>query len=89
MRTKWISTGSVTIEEAKKRLAMRDIAGQIWLRWFRTYDNPHGGGSFGKSKEYCTVELVGVTEKRLRVKDHSGLHFVNPEHCQFAVKVAA
>lgn len=89
MRTKWISVGQVTMEAARERLAEKPAAGPVWVRWFRTFDNPHGGGPFGKSKEYCTCELVGVTAKRLRLKDYHGVSSVNPKNCSFAIKVAA
>lgn len=89
MRTKWISVGQMTLEAAREALAMRDITGPVWVRWFRTFDNPHGGGPFGKSKEYCTCELVGVTGKRVRLKDYDGLHSVDPSNCSFAIKMPA
>ncbi len=61
----------------------------IWVRWYRTYDNPHGGGAFGKSKEYCTVELIGITAKRLKVKERGSEYAVDPKHCFFATRVEA
>lgn len=81
---KWITTEQATIELAKNVLAQRVADLPIWIRWYRTYNNPHGGGAFGKSKECCTTELVGVTPKRLKLKDYEGIHSVDPRNCYFA-----
>lgn len=83
---KYIATERATIERASQLLATRLDGIPIWVRWYRTYDNPHGGGPFGKSKEYCTVELIGTTPKRLRVKDYDGVHVVDPDNCSFATR---
>jgi hypothetical protein len=83
---KWISTEPATIAAAKERLANRIADLPIWVRWYRTYDNPHGGGPFGKSKEYCTCELIGVTAKRLTLKDGKSTCHVDPKSCFFAVR---
>jgi len=88
MAVKWINTERATIERAKELLANRIADLPIWVRWYRTYDNPHGGGSFGKSKEYCTCELIGVTAKRLKVKDHASICFPDPRSCSFATREA-
>ena len=86
MAISWKTTEDVTLESARDALKNRIADLPIWVRWYRTYDNPKGGGPFGKSKEYCTVELVGVTEKRLKVKDFTSTCFVNPKSCRFAIK---
>ena len=90
MAIKYVSTEPATLERANALLHERNCLSlrlPIWVRWFRTYDNPHGGGSFGKSKEYCTVELVGVTHKRLKVKDHGTVSAVDPKNCSFARRI--
>lgn len=84
----WITTRQATIEAAHSLLDNALVGIPIWVRWYRTFDNPHGGGPFGKSKEYCTAELVGVTAKRLKLKDHQGVHSVDPKHCFFAERRA-
>ncbi len=86
MPVRWITTEHATIERAKALLADQIKGVTIWVRWFRTFDNPHGGGPFGKSKEHCSAELVGVTEKRLKLKDYAGTHLVDPRNCVFATR---
>ena len=86
MAVKWTKTDRATIESAKSLLDNRIADLPIWVRWFRTYDNPAGGGSFGKSKEDCTAELVGITAKRLKLKDYEGVHSVDPKNCFFATR---
>jgi hypothetical protein len=88
-RSKWTKTERATVVRAKELLASRIADLPIWVRWYRTYDNPHGGGSFGKSKEDCTAELIGVTVKRLKIKDYAGVHSVDPKNCFFATREIA
>lgn len=87
MAVTWIHTERATLEAAKTLLANRIANLPIYVRWYRTYDNPHGGGPFGKSKGYETCELVGVTEKRLKLKPLCGsVCNVNPDNCSFATR---
>jgi len=84
----YTNTEKATIEKAKQLLAAQIPGIPIWVRWYRTYDNPHGGGAFGKSKEYCTCELVGVTAKRIKLREIAGgVSAVDPNHCFFADRV--
>jgi hypothetical protein len=89
MAITWTITERATIDNARAALANRIADLPIWVRWYRTFDNPHGGGPFGKSKEYCTVELVGVTAKRLTVRDGKSTCHVDPKSCYFATRQEA
>lgn len=84
MMKKLEAAEQATIENSKDLLDNRIAGLPIWIRWLRAYDNPGGGGAFGKSRIYCTVQLIGVTAKRLKVKDHDGVHFVDPKTCLVA-----
>ena len=83
---KWIHTERATLVGAQTLLANRIADLPIWVRWYRTFDNPHGGGAFGKSKEYCTCKLVGVTAKRLKLDDHGSVFAVDPKNVFFAYR---
>lgn len=45
MTTKWICTGSVTLQEAKERLANQSTTGPVWLRWFLLAQQRNAYGS--------------------------------------------
>ena len=89
---KWINTEQVTLESAKLALDPSDyrVANglPIWVRWYRTFEGGNTGTAWGKTRQFETCELVGVTAKRLKVK---GLHdkivyYADPNRCYFAVK---
>jgi len=86
MKTEWVRIEDCTVERATELLAAPRRP--IWVRWYRTFDNPHGGGPFGKSKEYETGELVGVTAKRLKLRLIGGheVYTVDPKSCYFGVR---
>ena len=82
---KWINTEVATIEKARELLANRISDLPIFVRWYRTYDGGNTGTPWGRFKEYCTCELIGVTAKRVKVKELAGGVFsVDPRFCYFA-----
>ena len=84
-----VSTERATIELAREFLTSKIDGVPIWIRWYRVDRNGKGGG-WEPSSYYYNCELVGVTEKRLRVKGPAGgVEIANPSRCYFATKVHA
>jgi len=87
----WVKTEQATIERCKELLAAG--GSPVTLRW-RRLDRQGKGGGWEPVPYDTTVALVGVTAKRLKVRDcfhtEKGLiitgpvYVANPANCRFA-----
>ena len=85
---RYINTEEASLSRAKELLASALPGAPIFVRWYRSYQAGNTGTPFGVIKEYCTCELLGVSAKRLKVRDLSGaIRFADPKFCFFASKV--
>lgn len=81
---KWIRTGSITLDSARELLAAADRQ-PIHLRVSRK-DRGTKAGGWDPPSYLTTCTLLGVTNKRLKVKEaHGGMIlYPDPKQCYLA-----